>query len=142
MTAIDALPRLSQLTVEQAEHWVAAALAEARALRQHDDQLFPATHTPAALEAARELHAAWSRWSDAAAALYDRLRPLLGSGRHVNGAADLDYTIGRTRAMLQVTPESYLEGEDEARRGNVVAHTEIRRELRDRMDKRRAAGVQ
>jgi hypothetical protein len=142
MVAIDALPRLSELTVEQADHWVAAALAEARALRQHDDQLFPATDTPAALEAARELHAAWSRWSDAAAALHARLRPLLESGRHVNGATDLDYAIGRTRAMLQITPESYLEGEEEGRRGDVVPHAEVRRELRDRMDKRRAAGVQ
>ena len=142
MVVLGALPKLTELTIEQAEHWVAAALAEARALRQHNEQLYPETNTPAALEASRELHAAWSRWSDGAAALYDRLRPLVESGRHVNGAADLDYAIGRTRAMLQVTPDSYLDGEEEGRRGDVVPHAEVRRELRDRVEKRRAAGIQ
>lgn len=141
MVAIDTLHKVPELTVEQAEHWIAALLAEARALRQHDDQLFPRTGGPAELASAKEVHAAWVRWADAADAFYERLRPMLRGRRYVNGAADLDHTIGRTRAMLQITPESHLEGLEEVRRGKVVSHEEVRRELRDRMERRRAASV-
>ena len=142
MVTVATLPKLPDLTAEQAEHWVAAALAEARALRQHDAQLFPGDDSAAALAAAKELHAAWLRWAEAAEALYEHLRGSIRSGRHVNGASDLDYAIGRTRAMLQITPESYRRSVAEVRRGETVPHEEIRRELRDRMEQRRAARIQ
>jgi hypothetical protein len=128
----EVLPTLPQLTVEQAEHWVVAALAEAKALRQHDAQLFPHADDPALLRAATELHAAWRRWVDAADALFVKVRPLLAAGRHVAGAADLDYSIGRTRAMLQITPADHLASLEEVRRGEVVDAAEIRRGLRGR----------
>jgi hypothetical protein len=141
MAALNALPKLPELTVSQAEHWIAAALAEARALRQYDDKLFPPSADPAVFEPAKELHAAWSRWVDDSEALYERVRPLLRARQYVNGATDLDHAIGRTRAMLQITPESWLEGLEEGRRGDVVPHEEIRRELRDRLAQRRAASL-
>lgn len=133
MVAVEMLPTLPQLTAEQAEHWVAAALAEARALRQHDGQLFPAADDPDAMRAAKALHAAWSRWADAAEALYERVRPLLAARQHVARSNDLDYAIGRTRAMLQVTPEGYLAAIGQIRRGEVVSGEEVRRELRARV---------
>jgi len=141
MVALNALPKLPELTVSQAEHWIAAALAEARALRQYDDKLFPPTADPAVFDPAKELHAAWARWVDEAEALYERVRPLLRAGQSVDGAQDLDRAIGRTRAMLQITPESWLEGLDEVHRGDVVSQEEMRRELRDRLQQRRAAGL-
>ena len=132
MVAAGMLPILPKLTVEQAEHWVAAALAEARALRQHDGQLFPRENEPSALRTARELHEAWRRWADSADAIYDRVRPLTAAGRHVPGAGDLDYIIGRTRAMLEITPEDNRASIDEIRRGDVVSADELRRALRSR----------
>ena len=90
---------------------------------------------------AKDLHAAWARWADEAEALYERVRPLLRTHQYVNGAPDLDRAIGRTRAMLQITPESWLEGLEEVQRGDVVSYEEIRRELRDRLQQRRAAGL-
>src|SRR5688500_15207265 len=130
MVAAGMLPPLPHLTVQQAGQWVAAALAEARALRQHDAQLFPAADAPAAVQTAGELHAAWHRWADAADALYERVRRLLAAGRHVAGAADLDYTIGRTRAMLEIAPAVHLASLEEVRRADVVDGEEVRRALR------------
>src|SRR5688572_5443512 len=97
MVAVEMLPKLPDLTEEQAEHWVAAALAEARALRQHDGQLFPSTDDAAAVRTAKALHAAWARWAEAAEALFERVRRLLAARRHLAGANDLDYAIGRAR---------------------------------------------
>lgn len=141
MVAVHSIQSLGELTVEQAEHWVAAALAEARALRQYDDQMFPRDAGPAGLAAANDLHAAWARWADAADTLYDRLRPLLKTRRHLDGVEDLGHAIGRVRARLQVTPASCVEAREEIRRGEVVSHEEVRRELRDRVARERAAGV-
>ena len=141
MVAVQSISNLGALTVEQAEHWVAAALAEARALRQYDDQMYPRDADPAALAVADGLHAAWAQWADQADALYDRIRPLLKERRHIDGADDLDHAIGRIRARLQVTPESHLQGLEEIRRGDVVSMEEVRRELRDRVERHRSAGV-
>lgn len=133
MVAVETLPKLPDLTAEQAEHWVAAALAEAKALRQHDEQLFPSTDDAAALGRAHALHDAWSRWAEGAEVLFERVRPLLAARRHVAGANDLDYAIGRARAMLQITPEDHVAAADQVRRGEVVSGEEVRRELRARL---------
>src|SRR5438045_394001 len=119
MVAAGMLPILPDLTVDQAEHWVAAALGDARALRQHDGQLFPRNQERGALQTAKESHDAWRRWADSADAIYDRVRPLIAACRHVSGASDLDYAIGRTRAMLQISPEDNLTAIDEIQRGDV-----------------------
>src|SRR5881628_956011 len=99
------LADLPELTVEQVEHWVTAALAEAKALRQHDDQLYPEISDPAALRAAHQLHASWRAWVDDAESLYERVRLLRQRGQHLAGADDLEHEILRARAMLQLTPE-------------------------------------
>jgi hypothetical protein len=130
MVAARALPDLPELTVEQAEGWVAAALAEARALRQYDDPLFPANDDPDAMRVAEQLHGAWRRWGDEAAALYERVQPLLTSRLHVAGAHDLDYAIGRTYAMLKLSPRDMLARQEQVRRGQVMSAEEVRRELR------------
>lgn len=130
MVRIDTLSALPELTVEQAEHWIAAALEEAKALRQHDDKVFPATGDPADMRAAEQLHQAWRQWADAADALYERLRPLLQSRHHLQGASDLQYAIARTRAMLKFSPAEMLAREEQVRRGDVKTMEEVKRELR------------
>ncbi len=124
------LPSLPELSVEQAEHWVAAALAEASALRQHDEQLYPSTADAGALLTAKQLHAAWQMWADGADALVTRIRPLLASRRHVAGAIDLDHAIGRAQAMLKLPPELIVQRQAQAQRGTVLSPEEVRRELR------------
>ena len=141
MVAAETLPKLPELTAEQAEHWVAAALAEARALRQHDADLYPPTEDASAMRTAEELHRAWRQWADAADSLLQRLRPPVSKGCHVNGAVDLEYAIGRTRAMLRITPQDQQLAREEINRGDVVSGEELRHGLRDRLRERGAAGV-
>ncbi len=130
MLAAHTLPNLPELTVEQAEFWIAAALAEARALRQHDDRLYPSQGDVSALAWAEQLRAAWQRWADDADALLDQLRPQLRLKVHVIGAMDLDYAIGRARAMLSLTPAAVISSREQVRRGAVQSAGEVRRELR------------
>jgi hypothetical protein len=130
MVAAGTLPNLPELTVEQAEGWVAAALAEARALRQHDDHLFPVSGDAAGRAVAEQLHLAWRKWADEAAAVYERLRPLLDTRQHVAGAHDLDYAIGRVQAMLTLSPADVQARQEQVRRGDVLPPEEVRRELR------------
>lgn len=128
MLAAETLPNFPQLTAEQAEPWIAAALAEAKALRQYDGRLYPQAGDAEALRVAEQLRIAWRRWAHDAEALYDRVRPLLRS--HVAGAHDLDYTIGWARAMLKLTPEAIHEAREQIARGETKSAEEVRRELR------------
>ncbi|HEV2294019.1 MAG TPA: hypothetical protein VGR35_09185 [Tepidisphaeraceae bacterium] len=130
MLAAHTLPNLPDLTAEQAEYWVAAALAEAKALRQHDDRLYPPDGDGSGLASAQQLRAAWQRWADDAEALLEQLRPKLRLKVHVIGALDLDYAIGRARAMLTLTPEAVIFSREQMRRGSVQSAEEVRRELR------------
>lgn len=132
MVAVNALPDLPELTVEQAKHWMAAVLAEASALRQHDAQLFPARDEQSALRASHQLHAAWRRWVEQAELVRQLVRPVLGAGQF-GGADELAHAIGRARAMLAITPEDQLAGVKQVRNGHVVPIAEVRRELRDRV---------
>lgn len=127
---VQIMPNLPELTPEQAEHWVAAALAEARALRQHEGQLFPASDDPAALQTAERLRDAWRAWVSGAESLLARLRPLIDSKRHIPGVHDLDYAIGRANAMLSLSPEEMQRRREQVRAGRVYAIEEARRELR------------
>jgi hypothetical protein len=141
MVAVQSIPGLGELTVEQAERWVAAALAEARALRAYDEQMYPRDADPSSLAAANEVHAAWARWADAAEGLEGRVRPLEKMRRHVLGFIDLGHEIGRIRARLQVTPQSVLDDREEIRQGKTISHEEVRREFRHRVTRARAASV-
>jgi hypothetical protein len=133
MVAPGTLPNLPEFTAEQAERWIEAALAEAKALRQHDDQLFPSSDDPTALYTARQLHDAWQRWVEGAEDLQRRILPLISTRRHIAGAHDLEYAIGRTLAMLQVTPEGHLNALERIRRDETVSSEEVRRELQRRI---------
>src|SRR4051794_1809233 len=106
MLVAETLSSLPDLTVEQAEQWIAAALAAAKALRQHDAQFYPDASDAAALAAARQLHAAWQRWAEDAEALLSVVRPLVQAKRHVAGVYDLEHVLGSARASLAVSPES------------------------------------
>jgi hypothetical protein len=130
MVAAGTLPNLPELSIEQAEGWGAAALAEARALRHYDDHLFPASDDPDALRVAEQLHAAGRRRADEAALLYECVRPLLNARRHVAGSHDLDYAIGRAYAMLKLSPRDMLARQEQVRRGEILTAEEVRRELR------------
>lgn len=130
MTVAQTFPHVPELTPEQAEHWVAAALAEARALRQHDAQLFPTASDAAARTTAERLRTAWGAWADAAENVLRQVRPLLQARRHVTGASDLDYEIGRARAMLEMAPDVLEARREQVRTGEARSLEEVRRELR------------
>ena len=130
MVAAQTLPNLPGLTIEQAEHWIAAALAEAKALRQHDELLYPASDDPAIMQTARQLHSAWARWAEDAGVLYDHIHPLLRAGNHVGGAHDLEYAIARAQATVRITPESMHARRGKVEGGDFKTGEEVRRELR------------
>jgi hypothetical protein len=129
MLVADTLPGLPELTADQVELWIAAALAEAKALRQHDEHVYPRDNEPMAMQVAKKLHAAWARWADQAEALLARARSLKGSS-HVPGLHDLEYATLRARAMLKISPEVMLARQEQVRRGEVLTAEEVRRELR------------
>lgn len=58
MTATSLLADLPSPTRPEAERWIAAALAEAGALHQYDNRLYPLTDDPAVMAEARRFHAA------------------------------------------------------------------------------------
>jgi hypothetical protein len=64
------LPQLGELAPAVAERWIAASLAQAAALHEHDGWLYPID--PARQEAAERLHDAWRHWADGAEALVRR----------------------------------------------------------------------
>ena len=128
MLAADTLAKLPDPTLAQAEHWIAAALAAAGALRQYDDRLYPAAGDAGALQVANQLHDAWRKWAEDAEAIYQRVTPLLRG--HVDGAHDLSYAIARARAMLKLTPETMQARRGQAERGDTLSAEEVRRELR------------
>jgi hypothetical protein len=130
MPATETVANLPDLTIEHAESWIAAALAEARALRQYDAQLYPTSSDPITMQAAHQLHDAWRRWADAANLLHDRLRPLRESRAYLVGSHDLDYTIAWVRATLEVSPEAMQSRREQIARGQVTSVEEARRELR------------
>jgi hypothetical protein len=99
MHAQELLTALDDLTPTAAARWVAAALAEAAALREHDDKLYPAVADGPGLAAAERLHAAWRQWADDAETLLRHVVPLQAGGRTIGGADDLDRAVGRARAM-------------------------------------------
>lgn len=138
MGADDILSHLPELTVGRAEHWIAAAMAEFRALRQYDDDLFPLVGKRDRSRQVAGLLAAWQQWADRAAALHARLPALRytpNAGPHVYGADDLGHAIARTRLILQAAAGRDAES---GTGGKFQTTEEIRRELRDRAVARNA----
>lgn len=126
MHAQNLLPHLEDLLPEAAERWVAAALAHAAALREHDDRPLPATRRRSALRTAEHLRAAWLEWADDADALLARAAAV---GLATRGVTELDYAVARTRAMLKLTPQSLHERLEQVARGEVYTVEEVRSEL-------------
>src|SRR6266550_746871 len=127
MHAQNFLASLNELTPRAAEIWVAAALAEEAALREHDDRLYPASEDAAAMSTARQLQGAWRRWADDAESLLDRLRGA-DNGRAVAGWNELERAVARIRAMLKLTPERVNERRRQADEGRTLTGEEVRRE--------------
>ena len=129
MQAVELLPAGEALPEHVIERWVTAALAEAKALRDLDDQLYPADDDPARMERARQLHATWRQWADQTDTLLQRIadpspaqaRPAVSELRRENGWA---------RALLRRTPEMIRQRLKKARAGDVLTMEEARRELR------------
>lgn len=128
MHAQNLLPHLEELTPEAAQRWVVVALAEAAALREHDDRLYPAGEDARGMQTADRLHDAWRHWADDADALLSQVRVIPG-GKSVPGGDELAYAVARARAMLKITPRSVCEAREQVRRGEVSTIQEVRREL-------------
>src|SRR5260370_23107030 len=96
------LPEFGELSLPVAERWVAAMLAQASALREHDAWLYPTD--PARQSAAEHLHAAWRMWCDDTQSLLDLIAALEENSGAVNGADNLRDALGRALAILQLTP--------------------------------------
>ena len=121
--------RLNDMSPQAAECWVKSALAEAAALHEHDDQLYPRTADPEEMAVAGRLHQAWGEWADEA---QDLLRRMAELRRHVPSmprAAELEHEVGRARAMLTLTPEKILASRAQLARGEVYSAEEVRRAL-------------
>src|SRR4051794_39293148 len=104
MHAENFLATLDELSPSAAERWVAAALAEEVALREHDDRLYPAATDAAATATAQRLHTAWRRWADDADALLLRLDRTRAAGGKTARVDELMRAVGRAKAMLKLTP--------------------------------------
>lgn len=127
----DLVPHVGELTPATAERWVAAALAEAAALRAYDDRLYPLTDRADFMEGARRLHGAWQRWADDAEELLRRASGPATRGQHVLGLDDLRFLVGRARAMQKMPPDEMLRRYQRVQSGDAVVLTveEVRREL-------------
>lgn len=130
MHTLELIAHLPELTADEAEHWANAALAEAGALRQHDDRLYPLTDDPAALKTANGLHAAWNGWADDAEALLariDALSPQPSAGR----MREMRLAIGRARSIVQLSPAEFLRRRERLASGasRSFSPAEARREL-------------
>ena len=127
MHAENFLATLDELSPTAAERWVAAALAEEAALREHDDRLYPGAAADAdAMASAHRLHAAWRRWAHDAESLLDRLGH---AGQTVARADELERAVGRVKAMLKLTPEQLNERRRQALDDRTFSGEEVRREL-------------
>ena len=132
MISSESLPELGEPTAEQATAWVAAALAEASALRKYDERLFPRSSEPAEVAYSNAVHRHWAAWSERAERLLALTRPLAERGERINWREQLSDASARTRAFLQITPESHARSLEAARRGDTIDGRIIREEVRAR----------
>lgn len=128
MHAVDWLVGLDELSPESGGRWVAAALAEADALRGHDDRLYPPAGEEAGLRAAEGLRETWRRWADDAEALLRRVA-LVGGPGTISGVDRLDYEVGRARAMLKLRPADVHRARRQGDLGQTHTAEAVRREL-------------
>jgi hypothetical protein len=119
------LPQLGQLTPIGAERWIAAALAVAAALHEHDAGLYPID--PTRLPVAERLHEAWRGWAEEAESLLLRINSLQFNSSKLG---ELQDEIGRTQSMLGMPPKFIAQRHQQALRGDVRTLEEVRSGLR------------
>ena len=109
MHATDLLRDSDELELPDVERWIAAALAEARALQAYDDRLYPLVDDPALMDRARRIHAAVGAWASATAAVVRRIEadPAFAH-TYVTGLRDLRMAVLRGFATVSMTPEESL----------------------------------
>lgn len=122
------LPLLPEFSSGNAERWIAASLAEAAALREHDGMMYPSDS--AKVENAKRLHAYWRQWADDAEAIMQRVRASLPDAGSVNGYIELRKATLVARARIAMTPETMMARCEQMRRGEVYPIEEVRGELR------------
>jgi hypothetical protein len=122
------MPHLPQLSRQEADHWIQAALAEARALRQHDTRLYPLKPDAAALSTATALHQAWKAWAENAEAI---LRRLPGAAGASSAGEELRTAIAHAHALAGISPQEALRRVRAVEGGQAKLFTteEARREL-------------
>ncbi|HZL34394.1 MAG TPA: hypothetical protein VFC78_03730 [Tepidisphaeraceae bacterium] len=121
------LEHLSEFTPQAMERWISAALAEAAALREHDDLLYP--DDMERRSAAEQLHAAWGRWAREAQSLVDRVSKVRSWAEPIAGLDSLIEAIGRAQAIIRISPTMMARRLEQVRSGEVTSVEEIRREL-------------
>lgn len=130
MHGVDLLPTGGELSEQVVERWVAAALTEAVALRELDDQLYTSEDDPLKLERARRLHAAWRQWGQEAEALLQRIAGAASGTDTRPALRELREQAASARALIKQSPELILERVKQARGGDVMTIEEVRRGLR------------
>src|SRR5687767_11023471 len=116
---------LGAFTPAAAERWVAASLAEASALHEHDGWLYPTD--PQRQAAAERLHEAWREWANRAEVLLRHAEAVLAAGHAVKRLDDLREKVGHITAMLQLSPAVIAQRREQVRRGDVFSVEEVRR---------------
>ena len=126
LVEIDALmPNQNDLTVGMIQRWIAAAVAQAAALREHNAWLFSEERL-----IADRLRQAWRDWIKEAESLLNRAAVLPAEERETIGESELRQILGEVGSMLLFTPEMIAQRREQVRRGEVRAFEEVRRELR------------
>ncbi len=130
MHTVELIPHLPNLTGDEIDGWISAALAEASALRQHDARLFPLMDDATAMETAHALRDAWQAWAADAGALLRQVG--LSGGKNIATRLDqLKFAIGYARCLNQMPPEEMLARHKRMDGGQATVYTieEARREL-------------
>ena len=130
MHTLELMPHLVELSDHEAQRWIAAAVAEAQALRQHDGRLYPTRNDLALVETAVALHQAWARWADDAESLLKRV-PANPQNNRVPDIDELRLAIGYARGLTQLSPEEFQHRQERVNSGEAKTFSpaEARREL-------------
>ena len=135
MTALNLAMLFSELdrpTPAAAEGWVAAALSQAKALRQFDPHLYPETEDR--IPAAEHLHDAWRAWVEDANAVLQELSTAHGFSS-TGSVDDLRDEVLRATSILELTPRKMMQRWQQASKGVEIKIGDLRRELQ--LDNRR-----
>ena len=127
MSVLDLLPPIAAPQAEEANDWIASALADARVLHRHDLRLLPASRQPQPMREAWRTYAAWSRWVEQAAAVVRRF----DGPAAPESLRDLKRELAVGRSLVKETPEQFLDQLEAHRRGElpVTSGEELRRDV-------------